>query len=335
MNGVHINRFEFDYDTTWNSFFLDADLNVYSRYGGRDAGEPDARLNKESLIQTMNEVLEVHANREARQAAGEAVFQTVDPDVKTPEDMPLLQQNHRGCIHCHQVREYGLLQSFHDGQFTRRELFPFPLPENLGVNFDLQHGHRIDQVEPGSPAEQADLKPGDVITQVNNVPVHSEYDFRWALHRAADQQPLAVKLERQAKAVEVVTTNVTPTGPWRETNVGWRKSLRSVPFPLGVRGYSLSRSQRRELELPQDKMALRVVSIRENRFGYQLGLRRLDTIVSVAGDREFRSFAEFVSELLHHYTPGDKVEVTVLREGEEHDLSGEFPDWFIEESTVP
>ena len=38
MNHVDLARFEFDYDTTWTSFFLDADLNVYSRYGGRGLG---------------------------------------------------------------------------------------------------------------------------------------------------------------------------------------------------------------------------------------------------------------------------------------------------------
>ena len=50
MNGVNLRRFDFDYDVTWNGFFLDEDLNVYSRYGGRDDGEPEDRLSKASLL---------------------------------------------------------------------------------------------------------------------------------------------------------------------------------------------------------------------------------------------------------------------------------------------
>src|SRR5262245_65884185 len=66
MNGVDLARFEFDYDTTWQGFFLDADLNSYSRYGGRDETSADGRQSKESLLTTMREVLEVHQRRRER-----------------------------------------------------------------------------------------------------------------------------------------------------------------------------------------------------------------------------------------------------------------------------
>ena len=66
MNGIDLTRFEFDYDTTWQAFFLDADLNVYSRYGGRDEDSADGRHSRESLITTMREVLEVHERPQKR-----------------------------------------------------------------------------------------------------------------------------------------------------------------------------------------------------------------------------------------------------------------------------
>src|SRR5689334_10661442 len=68
MNGVDLARFEFDYDTTWQAFFLDRDLNIYSRYGGRDEKSADGRQSKESLLVTIREVLDVHARRQARAA---------------------------------------------------------------------------------------------------------------------------------------------------------------------------------------------------------------------------------------------------------------------------
>src|SRR5436190_12921809 len=126
MNGVDLSRFEFDYDTTWTAFFLDADLNIYSRYGGRDGGAPDGRHSKESLMQTMDEVLAVHERQ--RRAPDPRNVHPAPPKRSTPEEIPLLGANHRGCVHCHQVQEYRLLQAHRDKTFTTAQLFGFPLP---------------------------------------------------------------------------------------------------------------------------------------------------------------------------------------------------------------
>ena len=52
-------------DVTWNAFFTDAELNIYSRYGGRDGGEPAARMSVASLLRTMDEVLAEHGRAPA------------------------------------------------------------------------------------------------------------------------------------------------------------------------------------------------------------------------------------------------------------------------------
>ncbi|MFM9964347.1 MAG: thioredoxin family protein, partial [Planctomycetaceae bacterium] len=57
---MDVARFEFDFDTTWAGFFTDSKLRIYSRYGGRDEHEPEARLSKASLLQTMRESLAAH-----------------------------------------------------------------------------------------------------------------------------------------------------------------------------------------------------------------------------------------------------------------------------------
>ena len=149
MNGVNLRRFEFDLDTTWNAFFLDEKLNVYSRYGGRDAGEPEARMSKQSLLQTMREVLAAHASRgKPAKKRLLPLTQPIAAGTFRPRDIPLLRKNHRGCVHCHQVREYRLLQSGKEGRFTTRQLFNWPLPENIGLIFDRRHGHRVEKVIP-------------------------------------------------------------------------------------------------------------------------------------------------------------------------------------------
>jgi predicted metalloprotease with PDZ domain len=349
MNGVDLARFEFDYDTTWQAFFLDADLNIYSRYGGRDENSADGRQSVASLLTTMREVQEVHERRQARAAAaarpddcggapGDADFHPPPSNRTIPEDIPLLRTSHRGCVHCHQVAEYRLLQDFHKKTFKPEQLFGFPLPENVGIQFDRAHGHKIEKVIAGSAAAEAGLQAGDVVTRVSDVPVHSEQDLRWALHRAPEGIQPTVTVMRPAVDGAPATTicaklNLAPR--WRETELGWRKSLRSVPLPMGFLAYALGREERRELEFREDCLAIKVVSIRSGGLGASLSLQKGDFITALEGRQDARSFEDFKSDLLRRYRPGDTVHVTVLRNGKHVDLEGPFPEWHTTDTSVP
>jgi membrane-associated protease RseP (regulator of RpoE activity) len=348
MNGVDLNRFDFDYDVTWNSFFLDEKLNVYSRYGGRDDGEPERRLSKDALLRTMRSVLAAHAERKARPTETVDLLQPIPKTKSTPEDIPLLKQNHQGCVHCHQVKEYQLLQWAHDGVFDRRKLFGWPLPENVGVELDWNHGTRVAKVKPDSPAERAGLKPGDVLARWNDIPVRSEYDIRWVLHRASDREPMTLQVHRGPEAKEAdgmgaggveprhnLRLELRPEGDWRPTDIGWRKSMRSVPLEFEFRGYALSKSQRAELKLAEDRMAIRVVSAKAAGLAGSLGLKKGDVITAAAGRTDNRTIEQLLSDLLRAYSPGDEVKMTVLREGVEVSLTGQFPAWHTDETTVP
>jgi predicted metalloprotease with PDZ domain len=350
MNGVDLARFEFDFDTTWHAFFLDANLNIYSRYGGRDEDSADGRQSVASLLTTMREVLEVHERRQTRDrkaapaagdcggAPGDADFHPAPGKRTTPEDIPLLRTSHRGCVHCHQVAEYRLLQDFHKKAFKPEQLFGFPLPENVGIRFDRAHGHKIEKVIDGSAAATAGLQAGDVVTRVSDVPVHSEQDLRWALHRALKgNQPTVTVARPGSDGVSATTVCMKLIlGPkWRETELGWRKSLRSVPLPMGFLAYALGREERRETNFPDDRLAIKVVSIRGGGLGASLGLEKGDFITALEGSQTSRSFEDFKSDLLRRYRPGDFVHVTVLRNGKPIDLEGPFPDWHTTDTSVP
>ncbi len=352
MNGVDLARFDFDYDTTWHAFFLDADLNIYSRYGGRDEESSDGRLSTESLVTTMREVLAVHERRQKRVSnvplpAGETPVGDGDPDIDfhpapgrrtTPEDIPLLKANHQGCVHCHQVREYRLLQAFHDKTFARNDLFVYPLPENIGLRFDRRHGHKIESVTPDSPSAKSGLLAGDLVTRLGNVPVHSEQDVRWALHKmAAGAQPW-VTVDRAAAGSaqrQTVRVQLRLSGNWRGTELGWRKSLRSVPLAMGFLAYDLGREERRSAMLPDDRLFIKVVSIRGPGLATNLGLEKGDLITALEGGRHDRSFEDFKSDLLRRYLPGDSVRLTVLRNDKSVDLEGPFPNWHTTDTHVP
>lgn len=340
MNGINLARFDYDYDTTWAAFFLDADLNVYSRYGGRDETSPESRLTKESLLQTMREVLDVHTQRQARgKGKIDDLVQPIPEVETTPEDIPLLRANHRGCVHCHQVQEYRQLQAFHYGKFTRENLFRFPLPENLGLKFDRAHGHRVAEIDEKSELAKLPLLAGDVITRVNDVPVHSEEDVRWALHHAAEDKPIVLTATRPSKTTPSQTLiwqlELTPPANWRQTELWWRKSLRSVPFSLGFLGFKLAADETRAAGAAEGGLAIRVASLRGEGLATALELKTGDLIISLAGDNRSRTLDQFKSDLLRKYVPGDTVKLNVLRDGRTLELSGKFPPWRTEETTVP
>lgn len=337
MNGVDLSRFQFDYDTTWTAFFLDADLNVYSRYGGRDDDVADARMSRSSLLQTMHEVLEVHERRiKVPSTATPDDFHPVPAEKTTPEDISLLKNNHQGCVHCHQVQEYRHLQAFHNGKFDRSMLFPDPLPENIGLKLDRKHGHRIQALLPDSQAIIAGFRIGDVITRVNDSPIHSEQDIRFALHRTQEQQPIHFVVSTPARATRDITlSGAALDRNWRQTELGWRKSLRSVPLALGFLGYALGQEERKTAELPDNRLAIRVVSIRGRGFAENMSLRKGDIIVALEDRMTARSFEDFKSDLLRLYSPGDPVRLSVLREGKPVPLQGRFPDWYTTDTSVP
>ena len=60
LRGANIGLFEYDYDQTWMSFFLDADGRVISRYGSRDSTSADSHNTPAGLRNTMHEVLAAH-----------------------------------------------------------------------------------------------------------------------------------------------------------------------------------------------------------------------------------------------------------------------------------
>ena len=43
----------------------------------------------------------------------------------------------------------------------------------------------------------------------------------------------------------------------------------------------------------------------------------------------------FLGHLLQRHRPGDKVRLTVLRKGKKITVTGRFPEWFTDETSVP
>lgn len=81
-----------------------------------------------------------------------------------------------------------------DGKVTRAQLgvsiqevvaVPGNVRERFGISFDNEDGVFVEAVTPGSPAEQAGLRVGDVIIKIGNRDIKRYVDLRDALYRDA------------------------------------------------------------------------------------------------------------------------------------------------------
>jgi serine protease Do len=67
-------------------------------------------------------------------------------------------------------------------------------------NLERREGVVVTAVTPGSPADDAGVQPGDVITEVNRRAVHNVTEYRQALTNAANEHHLLLLVDRQGQS---------------------------------------------------------------------------------------------------------------------------------------
>jgi predicted metalloprotease with PDZ domain len=309
IDPLDLNLFEFDYDLTFMVFFLNVEGRVYARYGGRDAETPDSRQSLAGLRYTMESVLQVHAQEQKAFAP------------RTHEGSRFIREAagaRRGgrCFHCHQVKEILNAELQRTGLWSRDRVWRYPLPENLGLELEVDRGNVVRRVREQSPAAAVGLQAGDQVRRLNGVPIHSFADAQFALDRAPARGSTEVVWERDR--VERTGSLALPDG-WRESDLTWRPSMQRFVANARLWGADLSTERKKALGLPAQQLAFRQnspVPAQPRAAGIQAG----DIILGV-NDRalamDVSAFNRYVSR---HYLVGDQVVVNVLRDGKRLDL---------------
>lgn len=322
MKGVDLGLFQFDYDLNWAAMFINADGVVYGRYGTQSVAGPDAYNDIESLKKAMNRVLALHEKypdnkRELAAKRGEP------KPYRTALDMPGLENKTKfrqiternNCIHCHNIHDAENLQLFRLGQLTKDKLWRYPLPENVGLVIDPKDGRRIARVLPDSPAARAGINAGQIITHVNGQPIISIADIQWVLHNLPNTVTILRIRLAGARGEHVL---YTPAG-WKWTDISWRGSLWGIPPRLRVWSAEAKGGELARLKLPAGYGAMKVrwinVDTPEGRAAYSAGLREGDYIVAVNGRSINMNNKQFNLYVKMNYRPGDKLPVTLLRNG--------------------
>ena len=330
-NAIDLAVFQFDFDLTFAAFFLNADRTIYGRFGSRSDMKDAAReMSLEGFRSALASALELHQKYPDNKAAL-AGKQSPVPRFKTPAEYPSLAGKYRpsldyegqvmqSCLHCHQVREA-------ERKFIRAELktmpdevlFPWPMPDALGLTFDPQQKARIKNVARGSTAEQNGFGAGDEVSTIAGQPILSIADVQWVLHSAKAPTSLKAEVLRGGKRTPLV---LTLAGDWRrKSDLSWRPTswdLRRMATG-GMRLEDLSAADRARLKLADSDLALRAIHVgqyNEHAAAKRAGFLKDDIIVSLDGQSKRMTESDLLAYVLQSKPPGARLPATILRGSE-------------------
>lgn len=334
-NAIDLSKFQFDYDLSFSTMFFNADGTIYGRYGSWTHQKDPQDKTTVGFTKALVGALALHKSFPANKAvlAGK---QGAALPFKTPTEMPTISGKYnrelnwegkvvQSCVHCHQIGD-ALRASYRDQKQPIPEewVYPFPMPETIGLTLAGDSAATVANVVPGSIAAKADINPGDEILSAGGHPLISSADFAWVLHRAPSSGSLDLVVRRGGAEVKV---NFVLPADWRKNSDISRRvgtwPMRAMCFG-GLVLEDLSDTERDGRKLPKDGLALRVKHVgqyNQHAAAKNAGFKKDDVIVDVAGIAERMTEGKMMGTLLQKHQKGERVPVVVLRGQEKVNLT--------------
>jgi hypothetical protein len=307
MDDVNIALFDYDRYNTLYFFILNADEQIYLRYGGRDAESQDSYLSLDSIELALKQGLDLH-----RQYQQGTLAKAASPKPTTPREIPLLVERtfaRNQCVECHLIGDFLLQQREQEGNLDKlSQMFRSPDLKTIGIHLDVPQGLLVKEAK--GAVEQAGMRQGDVIRSINGTSVWTFGDLQWFLDktpRSAKQISLAVE-----RGGQIVPLTVTLPPRW------WWVDIRYKQLTVDPRVYfessELPAAEKAALNLPPGSFASRVKYV--SGFAETLKAHELkvgDVILSVDGETtdDTANTADFYIRL--RKTAGNPVTLDVLR----------------------
>lgn len=342
----HLNKglFRFDPNLSFAVMFMNADLDIYGRYGtragggyvaaNRPEGDTSFQATKDislaSFRKALERALELHASwkkdkRKVARALAPKMGRTyLDKAVRRPRSLSGLARS-TGCVHCHQLAENEARHYWNKGRSVPdRLLWGFPMPDILGFTLDPDECATVKSVVPGGEAEKAGLQAGDRIRSAAGQPVLSIADVQWTLHQAPDRGTLRLVTERGGTERSVSLT--LPDGWRRRSPFAWRYAYNELKWKVaGLDQLSdLDDSRRQAMGIGPGESAIRIGQVIRgtgrwqrtycNLEAWKIGIRPGDIIVDVDG-RGRLDQSGFLAYILQKTRPRQTITLRVLRNG--------------------
>ena len=201
LDNIDQGLFEHDRNNAIYFYALNADEQIYLRYGGRDAPSAETYLQQDSLVLALQQGLQLHR----RYLSGD-LAKVPRPKPIMPRSIPLLVKrtfDNGQCVECHLVQDFQNMHKELDGTLdTLTDLYKSPDIKTLGIFLDVPLGLVVRSAKLAAIA--AGMESGDRITTLNGTPVYTFADLQYRydkVNRQATQIELTV--ERGDKAVKL------------------------------------------------------------------------------------------------------------------------------------
>lgn len=327
-NAMDLTLFQFDYDLTFAAFFMNADRTIYGRYGSRsDRKDATKDMSLEGFRKALETALELHQKYPVNKTSL-AGKQGRPVRFTSPEEYPSLAGKYKptldyegkvvqSCMHCHQIHD-AERRFFRDDRkpIPDEVLYPWPMPNAVGLQLDPREKARVAEVAPGSAADVCGFKTGDVIQAMEGQPILSIADVQWVLNNAGQPADLRAQVLRGGKKLDL-TLNLG-AGWRRQSDIDWRVTtwdLRRMAAGGLVLG-ELTAQERKEAKIPAGELGLRVKHVGqygEHAAAKRAGFQPDDIVVSIDGNSARMTESAILARLVQTRMPGEKVPVTVLR----------------------
>lgn len=324
-NAIDLALFQFDYDLSFTTMFFNADGTVYGRYGSWKHQKNSQESATEGLKKAMIAALDLHQGYPANKTAL-AGKQPGETPFKTPVEIPQLAEKYKAnldwegkvvqsCVHCHMIG--AALQTWHRQQrkpLPENLIYPFPEPETIGLTLASEAIAQVEAVAAGSLAEKAGLKVGDQITSFAGQPLIAIADVSWALHRSPNETSLDCVVNRDGSS-QTLTLSL-PNG-WRRKSDVTRRAAVWPERGMALGGLRLEPHEGEGIGLKVKGVGQYGMHAAAKKAGFKEG----DVLLAFGHVTTRISEGELLGQLLEQHYPGDQVKVTVLRNGEQKELT--------------
>jgi serine protease Do len=190
-------------------------------------------------------------------------------------------------------------------------VLPQDLTEDLTSAFGSERGTIVAEVNPGTPAEQAGLKPGDVITKINDVEIRDGRHLRLIVSQMPPDADVKVEYLRDKKPQTVTVKLARRTE--QIAGVNGAAPTEDVGVLNGVTVGDITPQMRRQLRIPERVTGAIITNIDPDSPSARQGLREGDIILQL--DRHPVENAEEAVRLSEEIS-GPRVMVRIFRQGQ-------------------